>query len=465
MAIPARGALSDVEGLNVEVSASTNSWIHETLRGHEGHRHADIWARCQGCRKAHKALDRACQDQDMAWQARDKADMAYHAKKWSGHAKKQSVHATTGRVNGWHATRDQHACKARGVEAKLKPSEYLSFTAPSTVTTTPTFTAPAVGAKLARALHDHVDEALEQLLSLEYGDAEGLDIIGVQTVINFACPRDLTSYVHRVGRTARAGREGYAVTFVTDNDRSVLKSIAKRAGSKLKSRTVAEQSIAKWCQLIEQMEDQVAEVLQEERVERALRKAEMEATKAENIIAHKDEIYARPKRTWFATEKEKKVIAKAAKDSKEKDKGLSKEVLSAEQAEDLKMKQKRKREREKNMPRKKRRRLEAFREMLDEDELDESEGNGKKDNAGKLLVDVAYKQAKAVKAASKAQNAGKFVKKTGTKPKQNSHRIQSKPEEMKELFQSEMGERKQSKGLGKKKSRNSFKSKSRYKRK
>lgn len=35
----------------------------------------------------------------------------------------------------------------------------------------------------------------------------------------------LSSYVHQVGRTARAGREGYAVTFVTDNDRSLLKAI------------------------------------------------------------------------------------------------------------------------------------------------------------------------------------------------------------------------------------------------
>ncbi|KAI3905685.1 hypothetical protein MKW92_028269, partial [Papaver armeniacum] len=40
---------------------------------------------------------------------------------------------------------------------------------------------------------------------------------------------------------------------------------AKRAGSKLRSRIVAEQSISKWCQMIEQLEDQVSEVLQEER--------------------------------------------------------------------------------------------------------------------------------------------------------------------------------------------------------
>jgi len=48
--------------------------------------------------------------------------------------------------------------------------------------------------------------------------ARGLDINGVDLVINFEMPQDAESYVHRIGRTGRAGREGQAFSLICDKD-------------------------------------------------------------------------------------------------------------------------------------------------------------------------------------------------------------------------------------------------------
>ena len=53
--------------------------------------------------------------------------------------------------------------------------------------------------------------------------ARGLDILGVEAVVNFDAPDGLSAYLHRIGRTARAGAAGRAITFAEDADRPLLK--------------------------------------------------------------------------------------------------------------------------------------------------------------------------------------------------------------------------------------------------
>lgn len=60
--------------------------------------------------------------------------------------------------------------------------------------------------------------------------ARGIDIDDILMVINYDVPRDAEDYVHRIGRTARAQRDGVAITFVSDNDMRFFSDIERFLG-------------------------------------------------------------------------------------------------------------------------------------------------------------------------------------------------------------------------------------------
>lgn len=137
--------------------------------------------------------------------------------------------------------------------------------------------------------------------------SRGLDIRGIDTVINYEAPASYEIYLHRVGRTARAGREGRAVTLAGEADRKIIKTALKavKETGKIVSRVLAPENIDVLGKKLAELEPEVEAVLKEEKEERSMRIAEMEIRKGENIVKYEDEIMARPKRTWFSTEREK----------------------------------------------------------------------------------------------------------------------------------------------------------------
>jgi ATP-dependent RNA helicase DDX27 len=140
--------------------------------------------------------------------------------------------------------------------------------------------------------------------------SRGLDIKNVNTVINYEAPQSHEIYLHRVGRTARAGRTGRACTIAAEQDRKVVKAAVKAArsqGAKIASRSVPPEDVETWSARLEEMKDDIYAVLDEEKEEKAMSVAERELKKGENMVIHEDEIKSRPKRTWFESERDKKV--------------------------------------------------------------------------------------------------------------------------------------------------------------
>ncbi|NOU97945.1 DEAD/DEAH box helicase [Paenibacillus sp. LMG 31456] len=104
------------------------------------------------------------------------------------------------------------------------------------------YTAEGLHGDLSQNQRDNVmrkfrDGSIDVLVATDVA-ARGLDVSGVTHVINFDLPQDPESYVHRIGRTGRAGKEGAAYTFVTPREIDHLNFIEKLTRHKITKKPI-----------------------------------------------------------------------------------------------------------------------------------------------------------------------------------------------------------------------------------
>lgn len=163
---------------------------------------------------------------------------------------------------------------------------------------------------LSQAQRDKVmkafrDSTVEFLIATDVA-ARGIDVENVSHVINYDIPQDPESYVHRIGRTGRAGRKGLAITLVTPREMTHLRSIEAKINHPLQPKDLPslEEITGKqqenWKrQIIEQLQnnehydlfEQTLEVLTSEHDLRQITKALMSMVFTQHLPQDTEDVY------------------------------------------------------------------------------------------------------------------------------------------------------------------------------
>lgn len=122
----------------------------------------------------------------------------------------------------------------------------------------------ALHGDLSQAQRNHVIKKFRQkeytILVATDVAARGIDIPDITHVINYSVPDDLEAYVHRIGRTGRAGKEGTAITFITKSEQRTIGHIEKKFNVRIEpidvpsTKTVIEARVAQIPKYVESVE-------------------------------------------------------------------------------------------------------------------------------------------------------------------------------------------------------------------
>ncbi|MFA7149673.1 MAG: DEAD/DEAH box helicase [Candidatus Methanomethylophilaceae archaeon] len=91
--------------------------------------------------------------------------------------------------------------------------------------------------KREKVIKELKDDEIDLLIATDVA-ARGLDIDDIGYVINYDMPDTVDAYIHRIGRTGRAGKEGIAVSFVTSDEEHFVKEFELRTGMPIERREV-----------------------------------------------------------------------------------------------------------------------------------------------------------------------------------------------------------------------------------
>ena len=192
------------------------------------------------------------------------------------------------------------------------------------------------GLESCAELHGNISqtERIKSLDDFQKGDVKfllatdiagrGIDIEKVKCVINFQMPLIGERYIHRVGRTARKGYIGEAITICDDKERLVIKKVFKKEKIEInvKPIKIKNEEIKDLYKKIMNFKNEIEEKLIDEKAEKQFELAEKDIEKTMNINLHQKEIKSRPKKIWYETTKEKRKKARNLKkdfDKKKKD--------------------------------------------------------------------------------------------------------------------------------------------------
>lgn len=127
------------------------------------------------------------------------------------------------------------------------------------------FAAAALNGDMSQALREKVVDRLKKgsldiLIATDVA-ARGLDVERMSHVVNYDIPYDTEAYVHRIGRTGRAGREGTAILFATHRERRMLRAIESATRQRIDTMRLPSMSDVRDIR-IRQFKEEVAKVLE-----------------------------------------------------------------------------------------------------------------------------------------------------------------------------------------------------------